>query len=136
MQFWQERFSSQASIFVTSQKAAYQLLSPSSKYDTDPQGINGAKVAQEVQCNIHMRMLEGRLTKPLGAISLQAEAKRFLGALAKRAEMKGSELFSIEELFDMADTLELNVPDMSAFIDMLNDAGKHDSGQLGPEKQE
>ena len=55
--------------------------------------------------------------------SLQAEAKRFLGALSKKAEMKGSELFAIEELFDIADTLELNVPDLTAFIDQLNEAG-------------
>lgn len=55
---------------------------------------------------------------------MQAEAKRFLGALSKKAELKGSEQFAIEELFDVADILELNVPDLSAFIDQLNEAGK------------
>ena len=56
--------------------------------------------------------------------SWQAEAKRFLGALSKKAELKGSELFAIEELFDIADILELNVPDLTAFIDQLNEAGQ------------
>lgn len=54
----------------------------------------------------------------------QAEAKRFIGALSKKAEMKGSEQFSIEELFDVADTLELAVPDLSDFIGQINEAGQ------------
>ena len=56
--------------------------------------------------------------------SLQAEAKRFLGALSKKAELKGSEQFTIEELFDVADTVELAVPDLSNFIGQLNEAGE------------
>lgn len=53
----------------------------------------------------------------------QNEAKRFLAALSKRAELRGSEEFMVAELFDLADTLELAVPDVSEFISQLNDAG-------------
>ena len=54
---------------------------------------------------------------------LQAEAKRFLGALARKAELQGKEEFTVSELFDVADLIELGVPDLSDFIDQLNDAG-------------
>ena len=63
-----------------------------------------------------------------GYVCLQNEAKRFLAALSKRAELRGSEEFTVAELFDMADTLELAVPDVSDFISQLNEAGKHSSG--------
>lgn len=38
--------------------------------------------------------------------------------------MQGSVEFGVEQLFDMADSLELAVPDLSSFIDQLNDAGR------------
>lgn len=53
----------------------------------------------------------------------QGEAKRFLGALARRAEAEDRALFSIAELFSIADDLELNVPDTREFIESLNEAG-------------
>jgi len=53
----------------------------------------------------------------------QNEAKRFLAALSQKAELRGSEEFTVAELFDLADTLELAVPDVSDFISQLNDAG-------------
>ena len=63
---------------------------------------------------------------------MQAEAKRFLSALSKKAELKGSEQFSIEELFDIADILELNVPDLTAFLEQLNEAGQPTSSRFFP----
>lgn len=53
----------------------------------------------------------------------QAEAKRFLGALAKRCELSGSSLVSMAQLYALADNLELNVSDTAAFVADLNDAG-------------
>ena len=63
---------------------------------------------------------------------LQAEAKRFLGALSKKAELKGNEVFAIEELFDIADVLELNVPNLTTFIDQLNEAGERSTRNIVP----
>lgn len=54
---------------------------------------------------------------------LQAEARRFLAALGNRAKLQGSSEFAVAELFDVADSLELRVPDLSSFIEALNDAG-------------
>ena len=63
-----------------------------------------------------------------GRVCLQNEAKRFLAALSKMAELRGSEEFTVAELFDMADTLELAVPDVSDFISQLNEAGNYSLG--------
>ncbi len=59
-----------------------------------------------------------------GGKSKQAEAKRFLGALARRAEVLHNDgLFPVEELYSVADTIELQVTSMHEFIQQLNDAG-------------
>jgi DNA-binding MarR family transcriptional regulator len=55
-------------------------------------------------------------------VSLQAEARRFLSALSRRAEQSGN-AFSVHQLFDLSDHLQLKVPDMRDFIDQLNEAG-------------
>lgn len=57
-------------------------------------------------------------------MGVQKEAKRFLGALCKRCQLAGSDLVSIAQLYALADDLDLAVPDMEAFIEQLNDAGK------------
>ena len=54
--------------------------------------------------------------------ALQAEARRFLSALGRRAVQSGNS-FSVHQLFDLSDHLQLKVPDMRLFIDQLNDAG-------------
>lgn len=56
-------------------------------------------------------------------VCMQAEARRFLGALAKRCQLSGSALVSTAQLFALADDLELAVPNMSDLIAELNDAG-------------
>ena len=57
-----------------------------------------------------------------GPFFLQAEARRFLSALGRRAVQAGNS-FSVHQLFDLSDHLQLKVPDMRLFIDELNDAG-------------
>ncbi|KAK9824829.1 hypothetical protein WJX81_003431 [Elliptochloris bilobata] len=59
-----------------------------------------------------------------GGKSKQAEAKRFLAALAKRCQLSGSAQVNVAQLYSLADDLELAVPDMLAFIADLNDAGE------------
>ena len=58
-------------------------------------------------------------------LPLQAEAARYLAALRRQAQARGNALFKVSELFTTADTLDLSVPDMHAFIEELNYAGKH-----------
>ena len=53
---------------------------------------------------------------------MQAEARRFLAALGRRATESGNS-FSVHQLFDLSDHLQLKVPDMRQFIEQLNDAG-------------
>lgn len=55
---------------------------------------------------------------------MQAEAKRFLGALARRAQVEGRALFSVAELYEVADALELQVPNTADLITELNDMGR------------
>ena len=65
------------------------------------------------------------------AFALQAEARRFLSALGRRAVQSGNS-FSVHQLFDLSDHLQLKVPDMRLFIDQLNDAGMFLCNQLQP----
>ena len=58
----------------------------------------------------------------IGASVSQAEARRFLSALGRRAAQSGNS-FSVHQLFDLSDHLQLKVPDMRVFIEQLNDAG-------------
>ena len=61
---------------------------------------------------------------PVQCYSLpQKEAKRFLGALAKRCQLAGGNTVTAPQLYALADDLELAVPDMEAFLGELNDAG-------------
>lgn len=53
----------------------------------------------------------------------QKEARRFLGALAKRCQLAGSNLITTAQLYSLADDLDLAVPDTGAFISDLNEAG-------------
>lgn len=57
-------------------------------------------------------------------LCLQAEAQRFTAALQRRAAQQASSEFEVSELFDVADAIELAVPDLTAFIDQLNEAGQ------------
>lgn len=54
----------------------------------------------------------------------QGEIKRFLAALGRRAQQSGDNTFSVHQLFDLSDHLQLKVPDMREFIDQLNEAGE------------
>lgn len=54
---------------------------------------------------------------------LQGEARRYLAALESRAQVRGSAQFSMAELISLSDSLDLNVPDVYAFLDGLNEAG-------------
>lgn len=59
-----------------------------------------------------------------GGRSQQAEAKRFLGALARQAqELHNDGLFSLEDLYALADKMELQVHSTDEFLSSLNDAG-------------
>lgn len=53
----------------------------------------------------------------------QKEARRFLGALAKRCQLAGSNLVTTAQLYALSDDLDLTVPDTGAFIGELNEAG-------------
>ncbi|KAL3137863.1 DNA replication licensing factor mcm8 [Trebouxia sp. C0009 RCD-2024] len=67
--------------------------------------------------------LDFRVPGGARAGSKQAEARRFLSALGRRAAQSGNS-FSVHQLFDLSDHLQLKVPDMRLFIDQLNDAGE------------
>ncbi|KAG6550803.1 hypothetical protein Mapa_007707 [Marchantia paleacea] len=58
-----------------------------------------------------------------GGMSKQKEAKRFLSALQQRADLQQNAVFTIAELYSLADEIELRVPDLNTFIDNLNQAG-------------
>lgn len=57
------------------------------------------------------------------ACMVQAEAARFLAALRRQGEARGNAVFQVSELYSIADSLDLAVPDMHAFIEELNYAG-------------
>ncbi|CAL8468614.1 g8154 [Coccomyxa elongata] len=59
-----------------------------------------------------------------GSKSKQKEAKRFLGALAKRCQLAGSNLITTAQLYSLADDLDLAIPDTDTFIGELNEAGE------------
>ena len=59
-----------------------------------------------------------------GGASKKAEAKRFLGALSRIANVERRATFQIHELYSVADDLELQVEDMTALIDSLNESGE------------
>ncbi|KAL3150551.1 DNA replication licensing factor mcm8 [Trebouxia sp. C0010 RCD-2024] len=67
--------------------------------------------------------LDFRVPGAARAGSKQAEARRFLSALGHRAAQSGNS-FSVHQLFDLSDHLQLKVPNMRLFIDQLNDAGE------------
>lgn len=73
-----------------------------------------------------MHALCARFRAPSAHRSLlrQAEATRYLAALRRQAEAKGSALFKVSDLFSTADSLDLAVPDMHAFIEELNYGGE------------
>uniref|UniRef100_A0A7N0VDJ5 Probable DNA helicase MCM8 n=2 Tax=Kalanchoe fedtschenkoi TaxID=63787 RepID=A0A7N0VDJ5_KALFE len=58
-----------------------------------------------------------------GGMSQQKEAKRFLGALNKQAELQQKDCFSISEIYSLADRIDLHVPDVDTFIENLNTVG-------------
>ncbi|CAI8614550.1 unnamed protein product [Vicia faba] len=58
-----------------------------------------------------------------GGMSQQKEAKRFLNALNKQSELEQKDLFSVSEMYSLADRISLKVPDVDTFIDNLNSVG-------------
>ncbi|KAH8937600.1 hypothetical protein BDL97_16G036800 [Sphagnum fallax] len=58
-----------------------------------------------------------------GGMSQQKEAKRFLSFLQRKSAAEEKSLFTIAELFSIADEICLQVPDMDMLIEKLNDAG-------------
>lgn len=58
-----------------------------------------------------------------GGMSQQKEGKRFLSFLQRKAAAEERNLFSIAELFSIADQICLQVPDVDVLIDKLNVAG-------------
>ncbi|KAJ7562309.1 hypothetical protein O6H91_03G063600 [Diphasiastrum complanatum] len=58
-----------------------------------------------------------------GGMSQQKEVKRFLNALQRKSELQQKALFSISELYVLADDISLNVPDLESFIGNLNNVG-------------
>ncbi|RAL53674.1 hypothetical protein DM860_012289 [Cuscuta australis] len=58
-----------------------------------------------------------------GGMSKEKEKKRFLGALNKQSEVHQKDCFSISELYSLADSIGLRVPDIDTFLDTLNTAG-------------
>lgn len=67
-----------------------------------------------------------------GGRSKTAEARRFLSAMRHTAQQRGDPLFSEAELCDLADAIDLGVPCIRSFIDMLNEGG--DLLKQGPGK--
>jgi len=53
-----------------------------------------------------------------------SEAKRFVSALNQIARNQGRRLFSVAEMFALADDMRLCVDDMKALIEQLNNAGE------------
>lgn len=58
-----------------------------------------------------------------GRGAFQAERRRFLAALQRHCEAKGSKEVELHELFGVADSIELAVPDTREFIEKLNECG-------------
>lgn len=54
----------------------------------------------------------------------RAEAKRFLTTLSKMARSQGRKVFSVSEMYCLADDIRLQVDDMEALIEDLNLAGE------------
>ena len=52
-----------------------------------------------------------------------AERRRFMDALCALCSGKGSREVEVHELYDVADKIDLAVPDTAAFIESLNEAG-------------
>ncbi len=69
-------------------------------------------------------MLDFRGAGGAGGANKKAEAKRFLGALSRIARVERRAAFPIHELYSVADDLELQVEDMTALIDSLNESGE------------
>ena len=53
----------------------------------------------------------------------QAEVRRFLQAMAAKGKHRGNPVFSISELFSLADAIHLNVESIRDLIETLNEAG-------------
>jgi DNA helicase MCM8 len=53
-----------------------------------------------------------------------AEAKRFLTTMSKMANAQGRKVFSVAEMYSIADDIHLQVDDMKTLIEKLNDAGE------------
>ena len=62
---------------------------------------------------------------------LQAEVRRFLQAIAAKGKHRSNSVFSISELFSLADAIHLNVESVRDLIESLNEAGLcQDCGSL------
>ncbi|CAN6327935.1 unnamed protein product [Urochloa humidicola] len=58
-----------------------------------------------------------------GGMSQPKEAKRFMNALNKLSELLQKDYFSRAEMYNLADKINLRVPDVDALVDNLNIAG-------------
>lgn len=59
-----------------------------------------------------------------GGRSKHAETKRFITALRQVAQKRQDPLFSESDLCDLADAIDLGVPCIRTFVDMLNERGE------------
>eukprot|EP00976_Prorocentrum_cordatum_P082298 1184756-Prorocentrum_minimum.AAC.5 len=67
--------------------------------------------------------LTGEFAPLSGEFAPLTDEFRFLAALARRSEAEGTALFSVPELFALADEISLNVRDVDQFIEQLNEHG-------------
>ncbi|XP_040380181.1 probable DNA helicase MCM8 isoform X2 [Oryza brachyantha] len=58
-----------------------------------------------------------------GGMSHEKQAKKFLSALNKESELQQKDLFSIKEMYCLADRISLQVANVDAIVDNLNTAG-------------
>ncbi|CAL1379269.1 unnamed protein product [Linum trigynum] len=58
-----------------------------------------------------------------GGMSQHKEAKRFLSALNSQSELLQKDIFSIADIYSLADRIGLRVPDIDTFVENLNNAG-------------
>ena len=59
-----------------------------------------------------------------GKLKKSGKAKVFVDAMKRKAQDKDSAYFTTGELYALADDLQLQIPDVDAFIDSLNMAGE------------
>lgn len=66
---------------------------------------------------------ENRSVPPSGKGGKSKEIERFLIALKQYGASKGSHLVTVNEIYSIADDIELRIEDLRGLIENLNDAG-------------